>query len=166
MQGRNNIDYAKDGQLVTIGRMKGNISPSDKIYKLESKTLLTKVKSSYLNEYKKHCLFCKIEIRKNSPIIAEVYDKNNINLKGLAATASHILLKYFSCAIDKSIIFRPCEAYSFTTAFTVEDFPVPLSPYNNIWFANLPCKKESVFDNIALFCLSYPFKSERRILSD
>lgn len=81
MQGRNNIDYAKDGQLVTIGRMKGNISPSDKIYKLESKTLLTKVKSSYLNEYKKHCLFCKIEIRKNSPIIAEVYDKNNINLK-------------------------------------------------------------------------------------
>ena len=36
MMGEKNIDYATKESLVTIGRMKGNIAPGDKIYKLDS----------------------------------------------------------------------------------------------------------------------------------
>ncbi len=81
MIGKKNIDYAVDGQLVTIGRMKGNIHPSDKIFKLESKTLLTKAKTSYATDNRKSALSCKIFIHKNTPITICVYNENDINLK-------------------------------------------------------------------------------------
>lgn len=81
MMGRKNIDYATKGLLVTIGRMKGNIRPGDKIYKLESKTLLTKAKNSYYSEIKKHPLSCKIKIKKDKPIEVQVYDENGTNTK-------------------------------------------------------------------------------------
>lgn len=80
MIGKKNIDYAVEGQLVTIGRMKGNINPGDKIYKLESKTLLAKAKASYTGEFRKHALSCKIKIAKNSPISITLYDKNGMKL--------------------------------------------------------------------------------------
>lgn len=80
MSGKKNIEYAVEGQLVTIGRMKGNINPGDKIYKLESKTLLAKAKDSYNGEFRKHPLSCKIKINKNSPINVKLYDKNGMKL--------------------------------------------------------------------------------------
>lgn len=79
MMGKKNIDYATDGMLVTIGRMKGNIKPGDKIYKLESKTLSSKTLASYQGENKKHTLNCKIEIHKGTPIIIQINDNNGLN---------------------------------------------------------------------------------------
>mgnify|MGYP003304418639 CR=1 FL=1 len=80
MSGKKNIDYATTGQLVTIGRMKGNINPGDKIYKLESKTLTAKAKASYNGEFKKRPLFCKIQISKNTPVSVVLYNKNGMQL--------------------------------------------------------------------------------------
>lgn len=80
MIGKKNIEYAVDGQVVTIGRMKGNIKPGDKIYKLESKTLLSKAKESYSGEFRKHTLSCRIKIIKNSPINIKIYDNNGMKL--------------------------------------------------------------------------------------
>ncbi len=56
----------QSGQLVTIGRMKGNIEPGDKIYKLESKSLLSFAKASYQNENKKMPLNCYMTIKKDT----------------------------------------------------------------------------------------------------
>lgn len=73
MIGNNNIRKASTGQIVTIGRMKGNIHLSDKIYKLSSKTLSEEAVKSFDNtESKKILLDCKISIKKNQPISIKV----------------------------------------------------------------------------------------------
>lgn len=79
MIGKKNIDYTTDGMLVTIGRMKGNIKPGDKIYKLESKTLSCKALASYQGENKKHTLNCKIEMHKATPVIIQINDNNGLS---------------------------------------------------------------------------------------
>lgn len=81
MSQKKNIDFATAGQLVTIGRMKGNIHPGDKIYKLESNTLSKNAKQSYQTETKKINLFCTISIKKETPIVVKIEGPNNIYLK-------------------------------------------------------------------------------------
>ena len=73
MIGNNNIKTASTGQIVTIGRMKGNIHLSDKIYKLSSKTLSEEAIRSFDNvKLKKILLSCKIVIKKGFPISVKV----------------------------------------------------------------------------------------------
>lgn len=55
-----NITETKVGQIVTIGRMKGNISAGDKIYKMSSKELSTRAKESYRKENRKIPLNCEV----------------------------------------------------------------------------------------------------------
>lgn len=73
-----NIEYANCGQLVKIGRMKGNIKPGDKIFKLGSKTLSSIAKESYSSEYRKTPLEAKITIQKNSPLSIEISTDNSL----------------------------------------------------------------------------------------
>ncbi len=73
MIGNSNIRKGSMGQIVTIGRMKGNIHLSDKIYKLSSKSLSKLAIDSYENvENKKIPLSCKITVKKDSPITVKV----------------------------------------------------------------------------------------------
>lgn len=73
MIGNSNIRSATTGQIVTIGRMKGNIHLSDKIYKLSSKSLSDIALKSYQNvEAKKIPLACKIIVKKDLPITIKV----------------------------------------------------------------------------------------------
>lgn len=67
-----NIDVATAEQIVKIGRMKGNIKPGDKIYKLESKSLLSTAKSSYASENIKNKLTCDITIKEDTPIHIDI----------------------------------------------------------------------------------------------
>ena len=67
-----NIKTASTSDLVSFGRMKGNIKVGDKIYKINSKRLLEQAKSSYSKEYIKQDLICNIEIKKESPIAVEI----------------------------------------------------------------------------------------------
>ena len=53
MENDKNILETSIGQVVTIGRMKGNISCNDKIYKMSSKELSSFAKNSYQKENRK-----------------------------------------------------------------------------------------------------------------
>ena len=90
MKENKNIKQAYPNDLVKLGRMKGNISAGDKVYKITSKTLINSVKDSYSDkELKKIHLNCSITIKKDLPISIEVttlptsgefYDNITVNI--------------------------------------------------------------------------------------
>jgi len=72
-----NIKSADVNTCVTIGRMKGNISVGDKVYKVVSKKLVEAARSSYINcENKKIPLNCNVTIKKDTPIQMELFTIN------------------------------------------------------------------------------------------
>lgn len=81
MMNNKNIDTGIDGQIVKLGRMKGNINPGDKIFKLENKTLSAFAKSTYSScETIKTNLFANIVIKENLPILIEVSGPSDLHL--------------------------------------------------------------------------------------
>ena len=80
MEKGKNIVQTKIGQTVTIGRMKGNISCNDNIYKISSKQLSSFAKQSYQKENRKVPLNCKIVIKKNLPISINITSATSISL--------------------------------------------------------------------------------------
>ncbi len=80
MDNNKNITQTKIGQTVTIGRMKGNISCNDKIYKMSSKELSTLAKESYQKEYRQIPLHGKVIIKKGKPISIHITPANSIAL--------------------------------------------------------------------------------------
>lgn len=89
MVGNKNISETKVSQTVTIGRMKGNISPGDKIYKMSSKELSTLAKESYRKENKKIPLNCEVTIEKSKPISIHITsDCNYVEYKDLSISCS------------------------------------------------------------------------------
>ena len=77
MKNKQNITRALEGYLITIGRMKGNISLGDKIYKLSSKSLSKSIAEYYGAENIKTPLSCKITIKKGLPVTLEVKSLDN-----------------------------------------------------------------------------------------
>ncbi|MCI9015848.1 MAG: U32 family peptidase [Clostridia bacterium] len=75
-----NTTFANSGEIVKIGRIKGNIKSGDKIFKLDSKALSSYAKSTFLNcESVKTKLNCKISIKKDSPILIDVTGPNSLH---------------------------------------------------------------------------------------
>lgn len=73
----NNIPFACNNEVITIGRMKGNIRPGDKIFKLSSKRISEEAKLTYTGkEIKKIKLKCKVVIKKNTKVSAYIYPNN------------------------------------------------------------------------------------------
>lgn len=79
MEKGKNITDTKQGQIVTIGRMKGNIKLGDSVYKMSSKALNNFAKESYKKENKKIGLNCKVRIKKDEPISIQITSANNID---------------------------------------------------------------------------------------
>ena len=75
-----NIKQANIGDKIKIGRMKGNISVGDKIYKISDKVLTTFALNSLNKELKKVSLTCNISVKKNIPISISLYDENYIKV--------------------------------------------------------------------------------------
>ena len=75
-----NIKQANIGDKIKIGRMKGNISVGDKIYKISDKVLTTSALDSLNKELKKVSLTCNISVKKNIPISISLYDENHIKI--------------------------------------------------------------------------------------
>ena len=68
-----NIPFAKSGNIVKIGRIKGNISVGDKIFKMSSKDLCN-LSNEYMNNEKiKTVINSKIIVQKNTPISMQIY---------------------------------------------------------------------------------------------
>ncbi len=80
MENGKNITETKIGQTVTIGRIKGNISFNNKIYKMTSKDLFLTAKSSYQKENIKIPLNCEVTIQKEKPISIHITPCNSIKL--------------------------------------------------------------------------------------
>lgn len=83
-----NIKTANIGDIVEIGRLKGNISVGDKVFKTVDKLLSLDAKKTFSGtEYKKIPLQGNITIKENSPILFNVtcnigiYEDANINIK-------------------------------------------------------------------------------------
>lgn len=76
MDKKSNIKSAFKNQIVTFGRMKGNIKIGDKIYKITDKELLNTATSSFDKEYKKTYLSCKIRLHSNEKIYVSIKSIN------------------------------------------------------------------------------------------
>ena len=78
MSSGKNIRETQIGETVNIGRMKGNIKPGDKIYKMSSKQLLLSATESYKKENRKIPLKAYVKVKKDLPIEITIkpYNKN------------------------------------------------------------------------------------------
>lgn len=83
-----NIKTANIGNIVEIGRLKGNISVNDKVFKTVDKVLSLDAKKTFSGtEYKKIPIHGSITIKENSPILFNVtcnsgiYEGSDINLE-------------------------------------------------------------------------------------
>lgn len=74
MQNNQNLAIASAGQKVTIGRMKGNIRPGDKIYRLTNKELTDQVKNHLQIENKKYPLSAMLDVAFGKPINLTVFN--------------------------------------------------------------------------------------------
>lgn len=80
MENGKNISTTHVGQTIIIGRMKGNIKPGDKIYKMSSKALSSSARESYKTENIKIDLSCTVNIKKGKPISINVKSISNLDL--------------------------------------------------------------------------------------
>ena len=101
IKNNSNIKSASIGDIVTIGRMKGNIKRGNKIYKISSKSLSNKALESFKDENKKISLSCTINITSNSPVSINVTSACNIKLY------KNLKMEYISNIIPSSSINRP-----------------------------------------------------------
>ncbi len=97
MDNGKNITSTKLNQLVTLGRIKGNIKPGDKVYKMSSKKLNLLSKESSKNENIKIGLKCTVTIKHDVPISINITSANNLDI-------------YKNLNVTYTIDFIPCEA--------------------------------------------------------
>ena len=81
-----NIKQAKSGDSIKIGRMKGNLSIGDKIFKLSDKTLSAFALDTLNIESKKINLNCKLIVKKATPISITISDSNNNEINIVSET--------------------------------------------------------------------------------
>ena len=75
-----NIPHSFKGQKIKIGRMKGNISIGDKIFKISDKSLTSTSLNTLTQELRKKDLDCKMVVKKDLPISIEVSDNSGISI--------------------------------------------------------------------------------------
>lgn len=117
MENGKNISQTKIGQTVTIGRMKGNISVGDKIYKMSSKQLSIKAKESYQKENRKIPLNCHITIHKNEPISIQVATANGVPIYknlNICCTLDYIPLEAKNKPLEKQTVIEQISKTSST----------------------------------------------------
>ena len=70
IKGNTNLKHAEVGEKVKLGRMKGNIKPGARVYKLSSREFVENISKTFSNnsEIKKIPISCYITIKKDKPI--------------------------------------------------------------------------------------------------
>lgn len=76
-----NVPQATCGDKIKIGRMKGNISVGDKIYKIADKLLTTSALETLNKENRKVNLNCKMIVKRNQPVELYISDSNSHEVK-------------------------------------------------------------------------------------
>jgi len=98
-----NIKIGNIGNLVTIGRMKGNISVGDKVYKISSKVLKDNALNSFKTENRKIPLNIKLFIQNNKNISAVVNSCSKCDLY------KNLNFEYTSNIIPNTSINKPLD---------------------------------------------------------
>lgn len=98
-----NIKIGNIGNLVTIGRMKGNISVGDKVYKISSKVLKDNALNSFKTENRKIPLNIKLFIQNNKNISAVVNSCSKYDLY------KNLNFEYTSNIIPNTSINKPLD---------------------------------------------------------
>lgn len=77
-----NIKESKCGDVVTIGRMKGNIKPGDKLYKISDSIITSEIRSTFSenSENRKVKLICNSKFALNKPIELSIKSNSNIDV--------------------------------------------------------------------------------------
>ena len=80
MINKKNSPSANIGDIVTVGRIKGNIKTGNKIYKITDKKLFDEVGKTFAenSELKKVSLNCKVVLKKDIPMSIHISDNNGI----------------------------------------------------------------------------------------
>ena len=166
MENNNNIKETKIGQVVTIGRMKGNINPGDKIYRLSSKALLQATKESYRKENRKVLLNCIVNIKKGEPISISINSCSNLELyKDLSITCNldYIPEEAKNKPLDKETIIQQISK----TASTPYEFKnIKINLDNNVFLPKLSILNElrrTALANVESFALA---KIHRNVTED
>ncbi len=97
---KENVKKAKDGDVITIGRIKGNISISDKVYKISDYDKNKEILEYINKENKKIPLSCVITVKKGLPISMEVNSMDKTNGS------------YFSMSSCKTVDLVPIDSIS------------------------------------------------------
>ncbi len=74
MKNNNNIKTAKTGEIVTIGRIKGNIKVGDIVYKTVSVLLENKINQTLTKDVRKRKVLCKVEIETGKEAKIDILD--------------------------------------------------------------------------------------------
>ena len=166
MENNKNIKETKIGQVVTIGRMKGNINPGDKIYRLSSKALLQATKESYRKENRKVLLNCIVNIKKGEPISISINSCSNLELyKDLSITCNldYIPEEAKNKPLDKETIIQQISK----TASTPYEFKnIKINLDNNVFLPKLSILNElrrTALANVESFALA---KIHRNVTED
>lgn len=86
MISNNNIKLGKTGQIITVGRINGNIQQGNNVYKTVSISLNKEIEQISHKENIKRSINCKIIIKENQPISLYIKDNStNINVKKTGA---------------------------------------------------------------------------------
>lgn len=86
MISNNNIKLGKMGQIITVGRINGNIQQGNDVYKTVSISLNKEIEQISHKENIKRSINCKIIIKENQPISLYIKDNStNINVKKTGA---------------------------------------------------------------------------------
>ena len=82
IKNKSNIKFAKEGDIVTIGRIKGNIGKNQKIFKIQSKILNDYISPSFNEnkEIKKIKLNATVNIKENQKISIEIFCNNTYSI--------------------------------------------------------------------------------------
>ena len=75
-----NIPQAFEGQKIKIGRMKGNISVGNKLFKISDKYLTSTALTTLNQELRKKDLNCKLIVKKDLPISIEIFDNSGTSV--------------------------------------------------------------------------------------
>lgn len=157
MNNNKNITETKAGQTVTIGRMKGNINPGNKIYKLSSKQLSNFAKETYKSENRKVHLNCVVTIKKGLPISIEILNHSNLlvykDLK-MTYTSNYIPEEAKNKPLDVQTVINQISKTS-STPYVFDKINVNLD--DNVFLPKLSILNElrrNALENVESFAIS------------
>ena len=127
MINKKNSPSANIGDIVTVGRIKGNIKTGNKIYKITDKKLFDEVGKTFAenSELKKVSLNCKVELKKDTPMSIHISDNNGICVN---VTSDICPVSALNAPITKERVISQISKTN-NTPFSFENIDVDMDDY-------------------------------------